>query len=210
MTRLTNEIKQKIINKAVDMACAELKAAHDVARDAAMRAIIQTRLDAEVPKKLHSLVTELPSPFTREILQNTLYVWYPTGTLKQNGEVEKAHVEVEGKATNPLRIPADWKDYDWRIEIDVPIRDHPIYAAYKAEVDTGRAWYTMEKETGERVKAVLDATGTVKKLLAAWPESRELIPDHVLNPPKKAMLPAIQTGELNQRIGLPVKKKKAA
>lgn len=209
MTRLTNAIKQEITDKAVDMACAELKAAHEAAEDAAMRAIIQARLDAEVPKKLHSLVTELPSPFTREIRQNDMWVRYPTFVLKDSGESETARVEVQGKAVEPLRIPAEWTNYDWHIDIDVPLKDHPIYAAYKAETDARRAYRTMESETKARVRAVLNATGTVKKLLDAWPESRELIPDDVLNPPKKPMLPAIQTGELNKRIGLPTKKKAA-
>lgn len=60
-------------------------------------------------------------------------------------------------------------------------------------------------ESWEKVKASVNAaTGavtTVKALLKAWPEAKELLPTHVEE--SKSQLPAIQVADLNALVGLP-------
>lgn len=63
----------------------------------------------------------------------------------------------------------------------------------------------LNTESWEKVKASVNAaTGavtTVMALLKAWPEVKELLPDHVEE--SKSQLPAIQVSDLNALVGLP-------
>lgn len=52
-----------------------------------------------------------------------------------------------------------------------------------------------------QVRATLDKFGSVKRLLAAWPEVSELMPPEIA--PAKSNLPAIQVADLNKLVGLP-------
>ena len=52
-----------------------------------------------------------------------------------------------------------------------------------------------------QVMATLNQFTTVKKLLEAWPESKDLIPDNVDE--VKSLLPVVQVQDLNCLIGLP-------
>lgn len=52
-----------------------------------------------------------------------------------------------------------------------------------------------------QVKATLNQFTTVKKLLEAWPEAKDLIPDDVDE--VKPKLPVVQVQDLNCLIGLP-------
>jgi len=60
-------------------------------------------------------------------------------------------------------------------------------------------------ESWEKVKASVNAaTGavtTVKALLKAWPEAKELLPENIEE--AKSQLPAIQVADLNALVGLP-------
>jgi len=68
------------------------------------------------------------------------------------------------------------------------------------------------KEKRETIRANVDATvrkfTTIKKLLEAWPEAKELLPSDIGT--AKAQLPAVQAADLNNMIGLPTDKKDAA
>ena len=52
-----------------------------------------------------------------------------------------------------------------------------------------------------QVRGALSKFTTVKRLLDAWPEAKELLPDRL--PEAKPALPAIRTEDLNALIGLP-------
>lgn len=56
-------------------------------------------------------------------------------------------------------------------------------------------------EIKTNVKAVVYKCGTIKKLIELWPESIELIPEERVE--QKKQLPALNTSDLNNMIGLP-------
>lgn len=71
---------------------------------------------------------------------------------------------------------------------------HDICAEEKANTER---WEQVKAS----VNAATDAVTTVKELLKAWPECKELLPEHVEE--AKSQLPAIQVADLNALVGLP-------
>ena len=60
------------------------------------------------------------------------------------------------------------------------------------------------KDIRRSVKATLDSVRTIKGLLAAWPESSELIPSDLSS--VISTLPSVVVDDLNKLIGLPSSK----
>lgn len=71
---------------------------------------------------------------------------------------------------------------------------HDICAEEKANTDQ---WEKVKAS----VNAATHAVSTVKALLKAWPEAKELLPTYVEE--SKPQLPAIQVADLNALVGLP-------
>jgi len=71
---------------------------------------------------------------------------------------------------------------------------HDICAEEKANTDQ---WEKVKAS----VNAATHAVSTVKALLKAWPEAKELLPAYVEE--SKPQLPAIQVADLNALVGLP-------
>ena len=71
---------------------------------------------------------------------------------------------------------------------------HDICAEEKAN---NESWDKVQAS----VHAATNAVTTVKALLKAWPECKELLPEHVEE--AKTQLPAIQVADLNALVGLP-------
>lgn len=59
---------------------------------------------------------------------------------------------------------------------------------------------SKEQTLTGHIKGTLSRVTTIKKLIAAWPESKELLPEEVES---KETLPAIPVADLNNMIGLP-------
>lgn len=98
-------------------------------------------------------------------------------TVKLNGYSEAPNARLAITADNPLCQ----EFYD-------------IEAEEKAVCDRGT---TIEIQ----VRATLDKFGTIKRLLDAWPEAKELLP--AVMPESKPQLPTIQVADLNAMVGLP-------
>lgn len=89
----------------------------------------------------------------------------------------------------------------------------PYSAVIQADNPLVQTFYDLraEQEKAEaehdNIRAQVHATvykfGTVKRLLEAWPEAKELLPDVL--PETKSQLPAIAVGDLNRLVGLPSK-----
>lgn len=79
--------------------------------------------------------------------------------------------------------------------------DHPLVLQWH-EID-GRETdlSTAERDLKVQVSAAVEAFTTVKKLLEAWPEAKELLPEQVEE--ARPQLPALRTAELNALVGLP-------
>lgn len=94
-----------------------------------------------------------------------------------------------------------WEGYKvapsrFTITADNPLAQkfHDICAEEKANTDQ---WEKVKAS----VNAATHAVSTVKALLKAWPEAKELLPAHVEE--SKPQLPAIQVADLNALVGLP-------
>lgn len=100
--------------------------------------------------------------------------------------------------------PSDTRVMKCPIPISSTI-NHPADSEFTIEFLAVESDYKalMAKREGIylQVKAALDPFTTVKKLLEAWPEAEELLPDDIDE--TKPQLPAILTKDLNCLIGLP-------
>jgi hypothetical protein len=78
--------------------------------------------------------------------------------------------------------------------------DHPLTVEFEA-------LGTIEADLNDRrnklkydVRAMVNSVTTVARLLAVWPEAKELIPTYAVQPKN---LPAVNVEQLNSAIGLP-------
>lgn len=79
--------------------------------------------------------------------------------------------------------------------------DNPLCQQFYDIKEERKAAEVRKTEMSAQVRAVLDKFGSIKKLLAAWPEAKELLPNIV--PESKPQLPAIRVDDLNKLVGLP-------
>lgn len=79
--------------------------------------------------------------------------------------------------------------------------DHPLVIKFAELTNKESDIDGREKTLRAQVQAVVGSCTTVKKLLQVWPESKELIPAELEE--SRPQLPAVQTADLNQMIGLP-------
>lgn len=79
--------------------------------------------------------------------------------------------------------------------------DHPLVEEFHSIEKTTRKLKERRENISAQVEGSLSSFTTIKKLLDAWPESKELLPKevtrHVVN------LPAVKVKDLNALIGLP-------
>ncbi|EJD6501589.1 hypothetical protein VCB84_002019 [Providencia rettgeri] len=82
--------------------------------------------------------------------------------------------------------------------------DHPLSIKFSELEDEKRNITNKVKDVKSNVTAALNSVTTVKRLLAIWPEAKELLPKDV----EKAsfQLPALKVEKLNEIIGLPTEK----
>lgn len=78
---------------------------------------------------------------------------------------------------------------------------HPLYAEREALKAEDASLDEQYDNISGQVRGALKPFTTVKQLLEAWPEAKELLPDMV--PESKPQLPAVLPKQLNELIGLP-------
>ncbi len=196
MTRLTNEIRDKIINNAVtkaigDRETVQLKAFADKFSakliETAVGDKVQELVDLE--QKIKALVTSIPSDFviyeTDEHLNRDKYVRLNIAGQAVDWQFDKEEVFPVTTWHNRYVIP----------------QGHELVSLmddYRAEV---KAIDDIKTNVRENVSALVYSVTTVKKLLEVWPESVELIPTNVAKP--VVNLPSIKIEQLNALIGVP-------
>lgn len=190
MTRLTKNIREQILANAQtksgnrdrrNATTAKRKEWAEAVRIAAIGSNAQ-ELD-ELSKKIEKLRASVPEKFRAdgELI-------YKRGYLSLNCAGLRIHVsEWDGNKVSPR---------EFTLTSDNPLTQqfHDILAEEKAN-----------SESWERVKvsvnAATNAVTTVKALLKAWPEAKELLPENMEE--AKIQLPAIQVADLNALVGLP-------
>lgn len=95
-------------------------------------------------------------------------------------------------------------------EICLLAADDPLTVEFHRLDDEKRALSQQREEVKVKVNvyAALNSVSTVKRLLEAWPESKELLPANL--DAARAALPALVVGDLNKLIGLPTEEKAEA
>lgn len=199
MTRLTNEIRDKIINNAIVKAVGDRESVQlKTLGDKFSAKLIETAVGdkagelAKINQKIKDLIASIPSDFriyeTDEHLNRTDYVRLNIAGQAVDWSFDKAEIFPLTSWYNRFVIPQGHELVT-------------IMEAYRAEQKTID---DIKANVRENVKALVYSVTTVKKLLEVWPESVELIPTNVAKP--VVQLPSIKIEQLNALIGVPSEK----
>lgn len=199
MTRLTNEIRDKIINNAITKAIGErekvqLKSFADKFSDELVKTALGDRLDSltKIEKDIKKLIDKIPEEF-RTYEDEYHVIKYDVVRLNIAGQA------VDWEFDEPRIFPRN----TWRDRYVIP-QGHVLVGMmddYRAEQ---KAISDIKTNVRENVRALVYSVTTVKKLLEVWPESLELIPSNVEKP--IVQLPSIKIEQLNALIGVPTEK----
>lgn len=199
MTRLTNEIRDKIINNAITKAIGEretvqLKSFADKFSDELVKTALGDRLDSltKIEKDIKKLIDKIPEEF-RTYEDEYHVIDYDVVRLNIAGQA------VDWGFDEPRIFPRN----TWRDRYVIP-QGHVLVGMmddYRAEQ---KAISDIKTNVRENVRALVYSVTTVKKLLEVWPESLELIPSNVEKP--IVQLPSIKIEQLNALIGVPTEK----
>lgn len=199
MTRLTNEIRDKIINNAITKAIGEretvqLKAFADKFSDELVKTALGDKLDdlTKIEKDIKKLIDKIPEEF-RTYEDEYHVIKYDVVRLNIAGQA------VDWGFDEPRIFPRN----TWRDRYVIP-QGHALVGMmdnYRAEQ---KAISDIKTNVRENVRALVYSVTTVKKLLEVWPESLELIPSNVEKP--IVQLPSIKIEQLNALIGVPTEK----
>lgn len=190
MTRINTHIRNKILENA------QTKSGNRAARDATQ----QKRKDWDEAVRIASLGTNATLLESLSVKVEKIRGQVPEefrsddSPIRQRGSMSvncaglSLHVNGwEGNKVAPTR---------YTIFADDPLAQqfHDICAEEKANTER---WEQVKAS----VNAATGAVTTVKALLKAWPECKELLPEFVEE--SKSQLPAIQVDDLNALVGLP-------
>lgn len=190
MTRLTKHIREQIL------ANAQTKSGNRAARDATS----QKRRSWDEAVRLDSLkdhaelLTQLDAK-VEKIRQQVPESFQGHGSpIQRRGQIRVncAGFVVYANGWDGEKVAPS----SHTITADNPLAQqfHDICAEEKAN---NESWEKVKAS----VNAATSAVTTVKALLKAWPECKELLPEHVEE--AKSQLPAIQVADLNALVGLP-------
>lgn len=202
MTRLTNAMKEQIVlnalkqagindeNQAIRVCRAELAEAIRVECMGGSERV--TELEKTI-KKIKKLQENLNCVF-----KNSFYVSKREGMTYCNLGGAQVHLYFNGGDNN----------YDGDSVCKTPIpsdvtltADHPLTVRFHNIETTARVLKDKTDVISAQVRGSLSSFTTIKKLLAAWPEVKELLPETVVE--SKPQLPAVLVKDLNKLIGLP-------
>lgn len=99
------------------------------------------------------------------------------------------------------RIKAKFPAYGISPQSGTILADNPPVQQYYDLRGIQEAVETEYDNIRAQVRATVYKFGTVKRLLEAWPEAKELLPEVL--PESKPQLPMIQVADLNALVGLP-------
>lgn len=208
MTRLNVDTRKAMVRKALTVAGVDGDLAALVTRRAALAEAI--RVDAlGGPEAVKTIEREMKAIAKKVASKNLSKVCgYYVNAARTKHELYRINLggmrvtlQYNGQHCEYPNVPAD------RVKRS-PV---PSEATYDAEHRFTSEFLAIEadfeavtrRREGLRaqVRATLDQFTTVEKLLKAWPEASELLPDELDKP--KAQLPVVQTKDLNCLLGLP-------
>lgn len=201
MTRLTNSIRRRIVNNALDKAgITKRKVAHYQEKDDIGEAIRIQGLGGPVViekmKKAQKKVIALLKEFGTHATVSGIF--HSSTNLRVNINGQAVYFQFSGKNND------DPYASEYRASPGYVTLKHldPLTQRYQKWEATESKLYTEEMAMRADVMAALENVTTVKNLLKVWPEAEELLPSDMA-PKPKAKLPMVRTADLNAAIGLP-------
>ncbi len=193
MTRITNAMRDAIAEKAIEKAGWKAKRAdYDKRRAAWAEAVrIDSLGGVEKAAELEALDAQIRK--LHEKIPEALRYGYGVG-LDRNSwmrvNIAGANIHVSLSDSKPSRCRGH-----------VITADNPLAQQFYALEAEEKALNDERATLSAQVRGALSKFTSVKRLLDAWPEAKELLPDRL--PEAKPTLPAVRTEELNALIGLP-------
>lgn len=191
MTRLTNILRDKIVENALTKAgvTKRLKASES--------ALEQWGEDVRVDLlggKVKADDLAIKRNQVREIADGI------DASLRSTSDIFYGRKEVSLNMAG-VRVKAKFPAYGISPQSGTLLSDNPLVQRY---YDLRAIQEKVEAEhdnISAQVRATVYKFGSVKRLLEAWPEAKELLPE--ILPEAKSQLPAIQVADLNALVGLP-------
>lgn len=199
---LTNAIKEQIVNNAlakagIDKRKATLRSARaDWAERIRVKALGGSEAEAEILKNLKK-IKALAAKFPQEIqvdhwpVKEGRYQYTNLAGCRVYAFFNGNYKEYEHGPDHEVRIVS--RELILTAEDPLVTEFHGFDALYKQIKGD-------EDSIRQNVNAALSKVRTVKKLLEAWPEAKELLP---ADAPAVPLPPAIRREALNEMIGLP-------
>lgn len=190
MTKLTVSLRDAIVDKAVEKAginraykeySEERKQWACAVADESLGGAAEVAKLNEANKKIAQIVKSLP-----DHLQENLHAGPLTGSIMVSFAGKRAYVrewDGERPAKGGLILSAD----------------HPLTVQFEQLENKERQLSEKKSNLRAEVRAVLNSVTTINRLLAVWPEAKELIPAQAA----RVNLPSVNVESLNSAIGLP-------
>lgn len=196
--RLTNEIKQKIVNAAIDKA--GIPAEEEALRLRCVDWAEAVRVDSLGGKEGAEAVDNAIEQI--KVITAALPAGVTTGYNPVNIDSD-FYLNCGGISLHP-RFNGTFGYVSSHKTVKKPCRscklsaDHPLAIEFH-QLDQDAQLLKEKRERIETsVAAAMSGINTDNQLLKVWPEAAELIPKEI----KKVQLPAVQTADLNTLIGL--------
>lgn len=192
MTRITKDMREQMVSKALAKAgiFERIGANYEREREWAEAVRIDALGGPEAAAALDALQAEFHALLQRvpESLKNCSEIICTRGSIYTN---------VAG-----LRYRAAWNGWKPAPHEHTITADNPLAQQFH-DLQAEQRAATAERDRIEgTVRGALLGFTTVKKLLEAWPEAAELLPDDSPDKPKTT-LPAVPVADLNAMLGLP-------
>ncbi|WOE40740.1 Nmad5 family putative nucleotide modification protein [Acinetobacter chinensis] len=184
MSRLTNQIRQSMLNTMLDHAFSEKQAAAKAELIAAGDALYMDHHGEHL-----RTMQKLPQGFLYRSSQ------MDTNIGGQRHAVMLSEVKCMSLASRDSRI--------------VFVASNPVAIEYLSANNKFDDLIKQRADMSREVNAVLESVHTFKKLWEVWPESKSLL-GKFEEKPAIAILPAVQVNRLNASLGLPVSDLKEA
>lgn len=137
-------------------------------------------------KKVAKIVASLPEHLREEVLLGP--------------EAGGVYAVFGGRKT----MVNEWGGYRPAKNVNLPA-EHPLSVEFFALEDRRTELHKQRDDLRAEVRAAVNSVTTVGKLLAVWPEAKELLPASAASKPQ---LPAVKVEHLNAAIGLPTEETK--
>lgn len=192
MTRITNILKDKIVKAALAKSgvTAQIEAVDSLRSAWAEEVRIEILGGAEVAASLEAIQVKAKKlhEITPEAMRSDYFKVVETRSYSMVN-LSGANLQVKYGA---------WKIAPQR---GVLLADNPLVKRFYDIEGAEKTADERSKAVTVQVYAILSQFSTIKTLLKAWPEAKELLPEAL--PESKPQLPAIQVADLNALVGLP-------